>query len=213
LSERAFLTKALPRRTQVARETAFARRNHGFCVSNIRGRLSEYSLNACVCLTVFLIVRHTRDICLNVVGMPDCAQAEHCLIRGQTQREATTHMFSITACIHALEQTRWATNILGASHQTVPATQMLRKKEQHHRRSRCHLSRGSRTLPPRVAESAAASAVGTADKKRRPRRYGGRPLVECNGAGRHRHPQPPPTAEVVKTRVGGTSGAGPRRRK
>jgi len=165
LSERGLLTKALPQRIQVARETAFVRSNYGFCVSNTRGRLSEYSLNACVCLTVSLVVRHTRAICLNVVGMSDCAQAEHCLIRGQTQTEATTQTFSITACFHTLEQTRCATNILGACHKTTPATQMLRKNERHHRRRRRHLSRRSRTLPPRVAGSAAASAFGTADKK------------------------------------------------
>jgi len=50
--------------------------------------------------------------------------------------------------------------------------------------------------------------LGQLTKKRRPRLYRGRPLVEFNGAGQRRHPQPPPTAEVVKTRVGGTSGAG-----
>jgi len=116
LSERALLTKALPQRIQIARETAFARRTYCFRVSNTRRRLSEHSMNACVCLTVSLVVQHTRAICLSVVGMSDSAQAEQCLIRGQTQTEATTHTFSIAACFHTLEQTRCATNILGAFH-------------------------------------------------------------------------------------------------
>jgi len=168
LSERALLTKALPQRIQIARETAFVRRTYGCRVSNTRGRLSEHSLIACVCLSVSFVVPHTRAICLNVVGTSDSAQAEHFLIRGQTQTEATTHTFSITASFHTLEQTRCATSILGACHQTTPATKVQRRNERHHRRRRRHLSRRSRTLPPRVAGSAVASAVGTADKNAPP---------------------------------------------